>query len=488
MPEPACFDGSDSGFGCNSCSRHAQGTWEATTGDAPYRLTAALLGKQGAGISIDNNSAHHHGACADRGKHASGRYAWRPSMCTIWPFERERACQALRTAGPSILLVGDSTMAQLFLSLVMLLGGQLGRNVQIRHVLTELTASACSDTVRLNFVRSDLLLYAPSKLELRQLAQCDASSFSHPFFTRAARADVVVVSTGPHWVSTVMRRRLHLSPVGYATFARAVNHSLRSIAHGRAERGFAPSSLVVVDSTHPVPNCQKYSSPVDQLELVAAYASRNRTVHADGWEMSSHMNWQLRALATAVGSSTLRVGALSALRPDAAMAHGSRRRTAEVDCLHFCMPGPTDAFAGLLLNLLGSWAPPPNRPAGSSLFFSVPAADWLSKRGAGEVIENDPAYKRDDGALPPPRQSLSGQWWWPFAGCGRSRAAMSGASWSRSEQAAAVHIADRTNANMTSLLRNGGAVATGRYRSGAVSSQTKRARTRDTHSDANADK
>ena len=85
---------------------------------------------------------------------------WRPTGCRLEQFERERACATLRSVGRSLLIVGDSTTGQLFLSISMMLGATLGRNRDMKSVLNDVTASACNDTVRISFVRRDLLLFA----------------------------------------------------------------------------------------------------------------------------------------------------------------------------------------------------------------------------------------------------------------------------------------------------------------------------------------
>ena len=49
------------------------------------------------------------------------RYEWVPSSCSLAHFDRRSACQLLR--GQQILVAGDSSAAQFFLSLTLQLGG-----------------------------------------------------------------------------------------------------------------------------------------------------------------------------------------------------------------------------------------------------------------------------------------------------------------------------------------------------------------------------
>ena len=59
-------------------------------------------------------------------------------------------------------------MWQLFLSFVLMHGGQLGRNMVMTSAATDLSASMCDDQVRAVFVRSDLLLWSNHHWEYTQ--------------------------------------------------------------------------------------------------------------------------------------------------------------------------------------------------------------------------------------------------------------------------------------------------------------------------------
>ena len=81
-------------------------------------------------------------------------------------FTTEASCNTLR--GKQLLFAGDSTMWQLFLSFVLMHGGQLGRNMVMTSAATDLSASVCDDQVRAVFVRSDLLLWSNHHWEYTQ--------------------------------------------------------------------------------------------------------------------------------------------------------------------------------------------------------------------------------------------------------------------------------------------------------------------------------
>ncbi|EOD08791.1 hypothetical protein EMIHUDRAFT_241085 [Emiliania huxleyi CCMP1516] len=426
---PWCFDGSAAGPSCNTCSRYAQGAWVQTEKPPLYRLTSSLLAVR-AGVSISNRSTHHYGNCADQherrhgGRSSIPEREWRPTGCRLEQFERERACATLRSVGRSLLIVGDSTTGQLFLSISMMLGATLGRNRDKKSVLNDVTASACNDTVRISFVRRDLLLFAMHQHEIGQVRRCNPR-FRELIGTslyprRASIADAVVLSTGHHHPAV----QEQLGRSADAFFTRSLNHTLQSIARLRAARGKPPASLVVLGATLPVPHCTRYSQPIDLAEYLAADAGERRVRYGNSWRRITRLNWVASTLARAAGASYLAVDELSARRPDAAMAQAAAAAepTSEAakrvpDCLHYCQPGPTDAWSNLLLNLLASWQRGGLRlpAAAGDGFFGVEADKWVSMRGAGLHLERSSQRSADKAP------SLTKEWWWPFGNCSRTR-------------------------------------------------------------------
>jgi len=472
-----CFDGSATGPGCNSCNQYAKGSWVAVDTPPAYQLPSAMI-RDRAGIMIDNSSTHHYGRCAERHQKRHGttpqQYEWRPANCALQPFEAERACDTLRAVGKSFLLVGDSTTGQVFLSLVSLLGGRMGRNQFLKRILNDVTASACGDTVRLSFVRSDVLLFSRHMHEFRVLRGCHHrhnNLVAGSFQQRAAMADVVLLSTGHHYpvfFETVVR-----GVARDAFFTRNLNHTLLSVARLRAERGHAAASLVVLGATLPVPHCTLYHEPIPLGEYLAADAAALPTPRwAGSWRQISRINWVAKALTEAAGGSFLAVDEISARRPDAAMAHiwseASSRRAASgragrastalneavEDCLHYCQPGPPDTWSNLLLNLLASWREGGNGSAASvgdgargggggggrrlgrrgrapfraeveggrgSGFFSISSTEWLKTRGAAAHLEHGAGCSP---SCVPDQALLIDQWWWPFGNCTKGKAEM----------------------------------------------------------------
>ena len=129
-------------------------------------------------------------------------YDWEPHGCSLDLFEPSSVCSLLHKK--SVLFVGDSTVAQLFISFVSLLGGTFGVNVKRASILSDITASACSDTTRLNFVRSDLLLWSHTAEDFREVRSCDGYTTLLPFAIRASReADLLVLGIGHHFPSSL---------------------------------------------------------------------------------------------------------------------------------------------------------------------------------------------------------------------------------------------------------------------------------------------
>lgn len=171
---------------------------------APYRLNASLWGRLG--TSITQRTPQHYGKCDDVALLESRPrplYDWEPHTCSLEPFDTEGVCKLLGR-DTSILFVGDSTVAQLFLSFVSLLNGRFGINAKRASVLSEITASACSDGTRLNFVRSDLLLWSHAAEDFRSVRACDGYTTLNPFVVRASRdADILVLGLGHHFPSSL---------------------------------------------------------------------------------------------------------------------------------------------------------------------------------------------------------------------------------------------------------------------------------------------
>jgi len=288
------------------------------------------------------------------------KYKWLPFRCTLTSFDKEHACDVLEGASRSILFVGDSTTSQLFLSLSMLLGAKIGPNKEKKSVLTEISATCCHKKVTLTFVRNDLLLYTDKQHDATYVRKCFSNYlFAKPFTEKAQQSDIVIWSTGHHYPSLEAQigSRKHSS-----FFFDNLNHSFTQVAASRLKAGKTPQSLIYFGAPLPSPSCKMHDRPTTfQQYLIDDAKSQTspRTPfldYATGWGKMTKYNTIARSLSESLGGSYIDIEEMSAQRPDAAMANSGRvtsKRTQ--DCLHYCMPGPTDTWANLLINLIASW-------------------------------------------------------------------------------------------------------------------------------------
>ena len=111
---------------CSTCDAHTVGHWAPATGST-YRLNHSLYHTMGLS-GPPAASAQHYGLCDDRmekmGTAPRKLFEWKTEACDLPRFDRSRACSAL--SGRQVMIAGDSTAAQLFLSLV-LPGGNRAR-------------------------------------------------------------------------------------------------------------------------------------------------------------------------------------------------------------------------------------------------------------------------------------------------------------------------------------------------------------------------
>ena len=185
------------------------------------------------------------------------------------PFAREKVCAAL--AGKQIVVVGDSTVLQFFIAFVKLLDGEFGRDVKHGYVTADLTASACSDSTRIVFIRSDLLLWTHSVSDYHAVQRCDGFTILHPFVLRASRdADIVLLGVGHHfpralmlaekWSSWDGQQAAKRARLGF--FARNLNHTLSSLLWRRHAWGHRePQSVVLLGTSTPVRGCARFHAP-----------------------------------------------------------------------------------------------------------------------------------------------------------------------------------------------------------------------------------
>jgi uncharacterized membrane protein YgcG len=362
---PHCFDGFPP-----RVLAYAEGEWVDRPASVPhYHINRGFWPTIGS--KVHSTLPQHYGRC-DEVKPERRLYAWKPKECALLPFERDEACKLL--TGLQIVIVGDSTVFQTFLSLVHLLGGSFGRDVKHGYVTADLTASACADTTRLVYVRSDLLLWTHSVSDYHAVQRCDGFTILHPFVQRASRdADIVLLGVGHHFPRSLMlaekwsymggEEAARRARIGF--FSRNLNHTLSSLLWRRAAWGRKdPASVVLMGASTPVRGCERFHAPLaasDAISVAAGgqsangEAQSNVTANELRWTQYARYNEIARSLAATYDASFIDVAAPSALRADGAMggywpAGDARQR----DCVHYCLPGVVDMWPTLLYNLLTS--------------------------------------------------------------------------------------------------------------------------------------
>jgi hypothetical protein len=450
---PWCFA---PGAPCPRCASYADGRWLPTSREAAYRLEHTLWRQMNV-MRMPGNSNHHWGLCEDIAYGPSGpafaygptrlerrtrnvarrRYEWMPRRCSLARFDRRKACRALH--GQQVLVAGDSATAQFFLSLALQLGGPaaLGKNRRGGSaVLKDVTASACEDAVRLNFVRNDLLLWTSQVAELRELGkQCTSGrALLQPFANRVRDADLLILGTGHHYP--------HVPPHDGeesrgSVFVQSLNHSLAQVLAVRGAAGHAPDSVVLLGSPFPVAGCSRFSAPITPTQALTTNSSLNKW--SGHWQQTAGFSQLAQLVAAEKGVHFVDVAPLSIQRPDDTLARWCRlsgldcynreaqqrkelqqrkeaRRTGrrdaaapparasapivvdadyrEEDCLHTCLPGPVDEYVRLLYNLLRARAAPGRANASAALqprgttsggerrFFAQNRSAWLYTTGA----------------------------------------------------------------------------------------------------------
>ena len=432
-----------------------------------YKISADLWGE--IGTAIKGNTPQHYGRC-DKAMPNRTLYEWKPHGCTLERFDEPALCETMR--GRSLLMVGDSTVFQLWLSFALLLGSHLGKNIKRASTVSEITASACGDSTRLAFVRNDLLLYSTSGGDFTSAKRCDGFMSIQNFVVRAARdADVVILGVGHHFPGSLDMALKYHEPHPSAT-ARlqyhaflpfSLNHTLSLLIAARAAWGHADaaSSVLLVGTSTPVAGCSRFSHPISLAQYAAANYEHRRTVDSPMWLSYSRMNLAASYVAEGAGVHFLDLAKPSAQRPDGAMArYWSDAGKVKEDCVHYCMPGPVDAWSTLVYNWIvhgkGGLASSSARLSADSAsasiisasplvalggraaarqvrlngtgrlprrhyllglnqsssrarsrFFKLNLTRWLSERGASTWME-----KCSSATCWTPR--LSRQWWWPF--------------------------------------------------------------------------
>ena len=297
-------------------------------------------------------------------------WSWRPQLCT---FEPVSGADFDRWLGRrTILWLGDSLMAQSFFSLVWLLGSsvegqtdvELGPNCRVSS-LERLEACESSVGVEggwLSIVRlrsgGELIKVLRHAELFHELHNLGASCWSRYLL----RADVVVLSIGHHY---------HRVDPAFAAYSRMAHVALKQMA-----RYMKPTAHLVLRTTNiGNPACANATQPLSSR--VEAWRQLSGSANLFEWRVSPRKlvhvwrdayNWRGPALfegawaeaaarqpGLALRFSVLNVSFMDT-RADGHVARAGRDSARgmrpPVDCLHYCLPGPSDYWALSLYNLL----------------------------------------------------------------------------------------------------------------------------------------
>lgn len=386
----AAFVGRDHCFAkCATCNLHTRGSWQPSSTAPPYRLNHSLwnsLGLSGPPAS----SSQHYGLCDDRASKLGTRrqlYEWQPDACDLPSFDRARACSLLR--GRQLVVVGDSTAGQLFLSLVLLLGGRFGRNSRHTSAISDITASACDGTCRLNFIRNDLLLWSTHRSEFNRARECDKLLKADAFVQRVVRdAHLLVIATGHHFPASIeSAAAANGGQPGAAFFASSLNHTLSHLMRLRAQWGHHPRSVSLMvrsrglesmsdpcqhacshraasvsrvpqGASVPIPRCSHFARPLGpEGWLVADSSMANSNKYSPRWRLMPRVNLQLQWLAASYVHIHLRRLVASNGSPLAFLGSLGTIQCHATCCLHPCLPPASTAVTILASSILARHRP-----------------------------------------------------------------------------------------------------------------------------------
>lgn len=427
VPRPNCFAVPNS-------NSHLAGRWVRHAADRPVPYDVEHKFWNSIQVAAKIGSNHHYGNCARR-----TQFDWVPDACSLHRFESLGFCELCRQRGwKQILFVGDSTVAQVFISLIFQLEGpgaveRGNATTTIEHNRSNIgdtVASVCNDNVRMNFVRNDLLTWANSGNEVNLVRACSGFTLLGHFVHRAVvDADLLVMGTGLDVPLALPEKMLwahagdpHVDArsMGSDFFIRNLNHTLARALAARRRLGRLSESVVLLGPPFPVPGCARFSEPQQLAESLVANASWSRW--SSQWQQVRTFSQLTGWIAMHWGVGFLDIGPLSLQRPDATMAHGAKIGTTAVeDCVHYCMPGPPDTWVQLLYNHLSAQPVVQSGQASriERRWFAMSRDAWLGynrhKVGAWqfEAIANPGTCGTAQGCY----QCMSQFSWWPYIGC-----------------------------------------------------------------------
>ena len=245
-------------------------------------------------------------------------WQWRPSRCTLRDWNASEFCSAL---GPRrVLMVGDSTMEQTASTLMNM--------VTTYYAVGNKTAWSCAD--QLTFALSDRLISSHGDHE-RGLTLKE--------YVERENCDIVVLSTAAHW---------HVHEEVPAILD-SVFDAIRQLKTSTTK-----SNVTFVWKSQNAGDfrCGNFTTPWPESTVakIEKEIISSRGGEGDGykWSMFPYIDQEAekRCIRDRVHYIDM---SPTYFRRD---AHRYDEKSARWDCLHYCVPGPLNLFATLLLNLM----------------------------------------------------------------------------------------------------------------------------------------
>lgn len=249
--------------------------------------------------------------------------------------------------GRSLLFVGDSLSLQMFLSFLFQVANRTTElPAALRHSGDDFKAmkpiSLCGGTARAFFVRNDRLVDPTWAGQLLYNESC-RGMICRQFAARAAAFDTLVLNTGLH--NKDLPRHADARPQVAARTA-ALAAWLSTTNH------------TVVYRTSPVGHdgCESAAAPL-ALALTSRYEPA--TEHRFRWDdVELHDSFRVAELRARLPAARLRFIDAATIANARADGHLVRKvfpfQSADKrDCLHYCLPGPPDAYNLVLKRVLG---------------------------------------------------------------------------------------------------------------------------------------
>ncbi|ORY81280.1 GDSL/SGNH-like acyl-esterase family found in Pmr5 and Cas1p-domain-containing protein [Leucosporidium creatinivorum] len=260
---------------------------------------------------------------------AANSWRWKPQGCALRPFDAAALSHRLGansrkgTKGRGILFVGDSLQLQQVQSFECLMGRHVQEGFISDYEVGSLELS--NGAGKLEFVRTDYTVQPEDWTLMYPETEEPANHtrFDRKWTHMVEDKEFVVLNTGAHWGD---HRSMWIER--YTNMAKEVIAFIDQFPH---------ITLIVRTSVPGHTNCSQYSAPLleDDPDSHNSYNWQGFTLFNNVWRdiLAKHP----KHILLDVGATSLR---------------GDGHRNPDVDCLHYCLPGPVDTWNTLLYHII----------------------------------------------------------------------------------------------------------------------------------------